>query len=239
MTIYEKSEIRTGIFMEKDCPIVVEQVERRPATASPNCPTSNASWNACARSSRSSRSSSGNANEYYRPRSCDAIEVANSDAATSRSAQPCEDTPVRSSRPHDMMMEGYCSTDDLDLDRCKFRPYAFGYPLRSQRLPAASVQTRTQIRSRGQSTIWNTTTLAICASGARSLIRWRNGWVRSASVRPSSTTKSRMPTVHNFLRAHHAGRTDGDFVDRYSAQSACIGDGSQSGISRRRKLSNC
>src|SRR5262245_39565854 len=34
--------------------------------------------------------------------------------------------------PHDMLMEGYASTDDLDLDRCKMRPYAFGYPMRRQ-----------------------------------------------------------------------------------------------------------
>ena len=34
--------------------------------------------------------------------------------------------------PHDMVLCGFASTDDLDLDRVKMRPYAFGYPLRRQ-----------------------------------------------------------------------------------------------------------
>lgn len=40
--------------------------------------------------------------------------------------------PLFDSVEPDMLMEGYCSTDDIDLDRCKFRSYAFGFPLRRQ-----------------------------------------------------------------------------------------------------------
>jgi phage head maturation protease len=45
--------------------------------------------------------------------------------------QPCK-IPLVDPVEHDMMIEGYCSTCDIDLVRCKFRPYAFGYPLRRE-----------------------------------------------------------------------------------------------------------
>jgi Caudovirus prohead serine protease len=38
--------------------------------------------------------------------------------------------PLLDAVDHPMLLEGYCSTDDVDHERCKFRPYAFGYPLR-------------------------------------------------------------------------------------------------------------
>jgi Caudovirus prohead serine protease len=40
--------------------------------------------------------------------------------------------PLHDPSPHDMVLCGFASTDDLDLDRVKMRPYAFGYPLRRQ-----------------------------------------------------------------------------------------------------------
>ena len=46
--------------------------------------------------------------------------------------EPCK-IPLRDPSPHDMVLCGFASTDDLDLDRCKMRPYAFGYPLRPLR----------------------------------------------------------------------------------------------------------
>ena len=37
--------------------------------------------------------------------------------------------PLSNPTDHPMVLEGYASTDDLDLDRTKMRPYCFGYPL--------------------------------------------------------------------------------------------------------------
>jgi phage head maturation protease len=40
--------------------------------------------------------------------------------------------PLSEPTDHPMILEGYASTDDLDLDRVKMRPYAFGFPMRRQ-----------------------------------------------------------------------------------------------------------
>ena len=46
-----------------------------------------------------------------------------------RVASQGEKLPLFDPTPHDMVLEGYCATDDLDHDRTKLRKYAFGYPL--------------------------------------------------------------------------------------------------------------
>jgi hypothetical protein len=43
-------------------------------------------------------------------------------------SEPCT-IPLSDPTNHPMILEGYASTDDLDLDRTKMRPYCFGYPL--------------------------------------------------------------------------------------------------------------
>jgi hypothetical protein len=40
--------------------------------------------------------------------------------------------PLSDPTDHPMHLEGYCSTDSVDGDRCAFRKYAFGFPLRRQ-----------------------------------------------------------------------------------------------------------
>ena len=37
--------------------------------------------------------------------------------------------PLFDQSNHDLVVEGYASTDDVDGDRVKFRPYCFGWPL--------------------------------------------------------------------------------------------------------------
>ena len=46
-----------------------------------------------------------------------------------RVASQGEKLPLFDPTSHDMVLEGYCATDDLDHDRTKLRKYAFGYPL--------------------------------------------------------------------------------------------------------------
>jgi phage head maturation protease len=45
--------------------------------------------------------------------------------------EPCK-IPLTAPTEYPMHLEGYCTTDSVDGDRCAFRKYAFGYPLRRQ-----------------------------------------------------------------------------------------------------------
>ena len=112
--------------------------------------------------------------------------------------------PLTMPTQHAMVLEGYASTVDLDLDRTKLRRYAFGY-----RCPTTARRSRfcgstTPPRSPGRSRTSITTARATCWSAQRSTIRSRAGPVRSASPRGSTTTRCATPTARTSTRSSTA-----------------------------------